>query len=35
MYYYNYNNYNTLIHIKFVEFYILEYIISILSISYK
>jgi len=31
MYYYNYNNYNTLIYIKFI----LEYIINILPISYK
>ena len=35
MYYYNYNNYNALIHIKFIQFYILEYIINILPISYK
>ena len=35
MYYYNYNNYNTLINIKFIQFYILEYIINKLPISYK
>jgi len=37
MYYYNYNNYNTLIHKKlmFNILYILEYIINKLPISYK
>ena len=35
MYYYNYNNNNTLFHIKFIQFYILEYIINILPTSYK
>ena len=31
----NYNNYNTLIHIKLIQFYILEYIINLIPISYK
>ena len=35
MHYNNYNNYNTLIHIKIIQFYLLEYIINILPISYK